>query len=170
MKKLPLGGNMSKQQEKPKKQVKKRPKITPTDAKILQMVKADPNKSNYQIGKELKQMGVSKSDHAVYTRLKNSQYMTMEIDRIRQANQEMMSREVVPEAIKIHKRVLKNKKIADEKKKDWVALAEKAEFGTDETKRPTQAPMVNLVAIQKIILEAVSMPPEDKNVIDVTEN
>ncbi|NQU83848.1 MAG: hypothetical protein HQ536_04000 [Parcubacteria group bacterium] len=157
--------------KKGKKPAKERPKITRTDAEILKMVKADPNKSNYQIGRELKQLGVSKSDHTVYTRLKQSQYLSMEIDRIRQANFELMSREVVPEALKIHKRVLKNKKIPDEKKKDWVALAEKAEFGIDELKRPPQPPQqVNLVAIQQIIRQAISMPPEDNDVIDVTEN
>jgi len=153
--------------KKTKKPAKKRPKITVADAKILQMVKADPNKSNYQIGKELKQMGVSKSDHAVYTRLKNSQYLTREIGRIRQANFEKMSREVVPLALGIHKRVLKNKAIPDEKKKDWVALAEKVEFGTDELKRPPQpVQQVNLIAIQQIIAEAI----KPDNVIDIMED
>jgi len=158
---------MSKNQ---RKLAKKRPDLSKTDAKIMELVKQDPMASNYEIGKQLNKLGVSKSDHAVYNRLKQSQYLSREIDQIRQANFEMMSREVVPEALKIHKRVLKNKGIPDEKKKDWVALAEKAEFGTDELKRPPQPqPQVNLIAIQQIIQQAINMPPDDKDVIGITE-
>ena len=131
----------------------KRSKITQADAKILEMVKADPNKSYYEIGRELKHSGISKSNRSIYSRLKKSEYLTREIGRIRQANFEMMSREVVPEAIKIHKRVLKNKGIPDEKKKDWVALAEKAEFNIDETKRPVQPVQVNIDQIQALIVK-----------------
>ena len=146
---------------------KKRPNLSKTDMKIMELVKKDPTMTNYEIGKHLRDIGVSKSERSVYCRLKKNDYLSREIDQIRQANFEMMSREVVPEALQIHKRVLKNKKIPDEKKKDWVALAEKVEFGIDELKRPPQPPQqVNLIAIQQMIARAI----DDKNVIDVTEN
>ena len=106
-------------------------KLSAKDQAILMVAKENPGKNIRQLGLKLKDMGVVKHENSIYKRLKKSDYLRTDIDEIRKNHSEFMSREIVPEALKVHKRVLKDKNVPDLKKKDWVALAEKSEFKLD---------------------------------------
>ena len=67
-----------------------------------------------------------------------------------------MSKEIVPVALKIHKRVLKDKTIKDKDKREWVAMAEKAEFRVDERMIPTQQIQVNIGQLQQVIKQELT--------------
>lgn len=109
----------------------KQPKYSKTDKAIRMLAKEYPNANNHQLGKKLQELGTVKSARTVYKRLKKNDYLRTDIEEIRKNSRELLSREILPEALRVHKRVLKNKDIPDLKKKDWVAMAEKAEWKLD---------------------------------------
>ena len=146
------------------------PKLSEKKAKALELIKKRPNVSLIDIGREMVKLGVMEKAKTIYALTKKGEYnmyMHGEIAEIKRKNLEMMSREIVPEALKIHKKVLQDKKIPDRKKKDWVQMAEKAEFQFDETKRPPIPPQVNLIAVQQYIYNemtkdtAIDVTPEE---------
>jgi len=152
-----------KEPQKQKKQAEELPKLTPAKAKALELIKREPNAPLIEIGRKLKDLGMVTKPERIYELTRNdrtSGYMGREIDEIRRKNLEKMSGEIVPEALKIHKRVLKNKKIPDEKKKDWVAMAEKAEFQIDETKRPIVPANINFTEVRAIINKIINTDVE----------
>jgi len=181
--------------KKQQKTDENRPKLTALEQRAIQLVKENPMLSNYQIGKKLKELGASANARSIYVRLKKNEYLNGEIEKIRQANLEMMSREIVPEALKIHKKALKlqplkdifctNKKLvvnidreckgcADRsicsdllkyrqsinkhlaEKREWVSLAEKAEFRIDETKQPYVPANINFTEIRALIRQTIN--------------
>lgn len=148
---------------------KKIPKLSEKKAKALQLIKKRPNAALIEIGREMVKLGVMEKAETIYNLTRNDRdmgYIHGEITEIKRKNLEMMSREIVPEALKIHRQVLKDKKIPNKKKKDWVQMAEKAEFQFDETKRPTTPQTVNILAIQKMIFN--EMTAKQEGIIDVT--
>jgi len=148
---------------------KKVPRLSKAKVIALSLIKKEPHATKMEIGRKLMDLGLVTRPDQIYnlTRAdRDNGYIDGEISEIKKRNLEMMSREIVPEALKIHKKVLQDKTIPDKKKKDWVQMAEKAEFQFDETKRPPSQPQtVNILAIQQMIYN--DMTKEDDEVIDV---
>lgn len=143
-----------------KNKAKKIPKLSPAKAKALELIRKEPNAPMIQIGNKLKELGLIKKPERIYELTRSSRYssdISGEIQEIRRRNFEMMSREIVPEALKIHKKVLKDKSIEAKDKKDWVSLAEKCEFQIDETRRPAPKQIkVNIGQLQALITKELS--------------
>jgi len=139
--------------------VKAMPNPSKAKVKMLQLIGKYPDKSKMEIGKELVSLGLLVKPENIYQmtrKNRNDGYMSGKIEEIREKNFEMMSKEIVPEALKIHKRVLKDKSIKDKDKKDWVSLAEKAEFSFDDRKMPTTPVNINIGQLQAIITEKLT--------------
>lgn len=122
------------------------PKLTQYDCESIKHLKENPHATDYQIGKHNKELGLSKSGRKIYERLKQSDYLRRAFHEIRAANLEFLSREVTPEALKIHRKVLRDKSIEDKDKKDWVAMALRAEFKPSDS--PGQQTTVNIGQMQ----------------------
>jgi hypothetical protein len=140
--------------------VKDMPRPNKAKVKMLELIAKHPDKSKMDIGKELVGLGLLKKPENVYQMTRTDRggdYINREIAEIRRRNFEMMSKEIVPEALKIHKKVLKDKSIQAKDKKDWVALAEKAEFSLDDNRRPAPKQVqVNIGQLQAIIRDGLS--------------
>ena len=124
-------------------------KMSKTDTAILLMAKEHPEATNYQLGKHVKDLGVIKHPITIYKRLSKNTYLRGEIQKIRDHNSEFVSRELVPEALKIHRKMLKSKEIEDKDKKDWVFQAEKLEFRTDDLK-PALQQTISIKSIENL--------------------
>ena len=123
-------------------------KLSQYDKRAIELLKQDPNLTNHQIGKQLQEQGLSNNERTIYSRLKHSECLSLEINKVRTYNHEFLSREIVPLALKTHKAVLKDKSIEAKDKKDWVAMAEKAEFRIDT---PYSSPRtINIITQQNI--------------------
>ncbi len=122
-------------------------KLSPTDEGILMVAKEHPDLNNRQLGLKLKNMGVVKHQNTVYKRLKKNAYLTHSLDEIKKNHGEFMTREIVPEALKVHKRVLRDKNVPDKQKGKWVEMAEKAEFKTES---PIVPRTINIQAMQVV--------------------
>ena len=140
--------DMSCKAQKRRNTDKNKEKLSKADKAILILAKQYPGANNHQLGKKLQEFGTVKDSRTIYKRLKRSDYLRMEVDQIRKNSHEYLSREIVPEALKVHKRVLKDKSISDLKKKDWVAMAEKAEFRLDQP--PAALRTININVAEKI--------------------
>lgn len=141
-------------------------KLDQLDTSIIIHAMANPNDNQYQLGKKIQKMGIA-DQSTVYRRLQKNAYLRGEIQKIRQFNSEFVSRELIPEALKIHKKILKDQDIEPIKKKDWVFQAEKMEFRLDQP-----APAGNTINIQTIerlqmivgadMAKQLTTTPEDK--------
>ncbi|MFH0807596.1 MAG: hypothetical protein V2A57_04200 [Elusimicrobiota bacterium] len=132
------------------KDSEKPPKMSKVDNAILYMAKEHPEASTHQLGNYVKDLGVIKHPATVYKRLSKNTYLRGEIKKIRDHNAEFVSRELVPEALKIHRKILKSRVIPDKEKKDWVFQAEKMEFRLDE--KPGIQQTVNIRSIENLQL------------------
>lgn len=142
-------------------------KRTHLQSKAIELVKENPTLSNWAIGNKMKDLGLTNNPRVIYELLKYSHKTGREITQIREQNQEMLSREITPLALKIHKKVLQDKSIPNIDKKDWVKMAEVAEFGIDDRKIIRQPAQVNLQAIQQIIINRLNMDSDlETTIID----
>lgn len=124
---------------------------TQAEAKAIQLIKENPDASNLQIGRQLKELGLVSDPTYIYSLVKRNQKAANDISQIREKNAEILSRDIVPHALKLHKQVLKDKTIAPKDKLPWVKLAEDKEFGADDNRRPHQIPNIHIDQIQAII-------------------
>ena len=134
---------MNETEQKPKEKV---PKLSRYEQTAIRLLKEDPALTNYGLGKKIKDMGLAKSDKAIYNRLKQKDYLRREFHEIRAANLEFLSREVTPVALKIHRKVLRDRTIENKDKKDWVAMALRAEFKPSDS--PGQQTTINIAQMQ----------------------
>ena len=130
-----------------------------------------PDWSLHRIGLELKAMGVCKHELSVYKRVKKNPCLNGDLAAIRAANQEILSREIVPLALKAHKEVLSDKTIPALQKKDFIALAEKMEFSPARIV-PTIAETVNIEKLQlcqTIVAGHLESSPEPRQIEDILD-
>ena len=119
------------------------------DKPLLMLAKEHPEMNLHQLGKELVDMGVCKDPTSVYRRPIKNTFVAGELDEIHRRNLETMSSQIVPEALKIHKKALRSKDLTLKEKQPWVALAEKAEFSSyDGNKNPPVSGQINIKTLQ----------------------
>lgn len=121
----------NKNPKKNNKSIQNIAKLSTLDKEIITIAKSNPNLNNHQIGQQLEDKGLSKNKLSIYSRLSYSELLRAEIDKVRTHNHEYLAREIVPEALKIHKKVLKDKSIPNVDKKEWVAMAERSVFKSE---------------------------------------
>ena len=88
-------------------------KLSKLDKEIVAIIKDNPNTSYYEVGKLLVDRGKSQITRSVYNRLKYSDYLTAEIDKIHTHNAETLARKAVPKASKVLINIVKDKSIPD---------------------------------------------------------
>ena len=122
--------------------------MLPIERQAVKILQHNPEMTNTGIGKELKQMGLTKDAGYVMRRLKFSDLLRVSLDKVRTHNAEVFSRCIVPRAIRVHEAALKDTKMDKKEKFKWVKLAEDKEFG-HEDKRPVQEPTtINIQQMQ----------------------
>lgn len=131
-------------------------KLDETDLAIQAITTANPNASMQDISNSLHE--IKKIDRTnVYRRLTRSQQLRENIDIVRQNSSEYLSRTLVPLALKQTHSALKAKgRTHDETYKDRKLILDK-EYGTDDSKRPTQPVQVNIGQIQALIAESIDV-------------
>jgi hypothetical protein len=118
------------------------------DKPLLMLAKQHPEMNLHQLGRELVDMGVCKDATSVYRRPRKSTFVAGELEEIRRKNFQMMSSEIVPEALKIHKKALKSRDLTLKEKQGWVQMAERAEFQYDQSRAPVSKDTVNISQLQ----------------------
>lgn len=140
------------QQEKPIIDSKTLRKMLPAERKAVRILMKDPDMSNAAISKELKSLGYTKDVGYVGKRMSKSELLTGAITKIREHNAEILSRRIVPLALKIHERALKKKDSDEAEKFKWVKLAEDKEFGAED-RRPVSPALINVSGVQNLMLQ-----------------
>ena len=131
------------------------------DKAILTLVKEHPTLSMYEIGKLLQQQGTSKSNMSVYSNLRYSQYLSLEIDKIHTHNVETLARKGVPRANKTLINIIKDRSIADVDK--LPAINTVLKYGTPKEHTPSHVTEVSIdkvTFIQQIVKENVAADDE----------
>lgn len=124
---------MNEKEKNNQESIKNIAKLSTLDKEILTIAKNNPNYNNHQIGKELVTDNKSQHPKSIYSRLTYSDLLRSEIDKVRTHNHEYLAREIIPEALKIHKKVLKDKSINPKDKDTWVSMAYRAGLKTEPT-------------------------------------
>jgi len=146
-------------------------KLLPAERAAIRILADNPDLKDHQIGNKLKALGLTKDSGYVNKRLKRSELLALSLSKIRQHNTEFLAKRIVPRALEIQERVLRNKKIPDKDKFSWAKLALDKEFGSED-KRPPKPPVINVKAAQ-IFMQKVGDKPLNSamdQVIDVTPN
>ena len=129
-------------------------KLDPTDCALLGLATIHPTDSLSQASDKL-----SKIKHlertGVYKRLKKSQYLKENIDLVRQNNSEFLTRELVSPTLRQAKKLIKSRDLDPKLKFSYHKLILDKEYGTDETKRPTQQVNININEIKAIITNSI---------------
>ncbi len=104
------GKNMDENNGKPDKEtIERLKKMLPAEKKALEILAKNPDYTNYKIGKDLKALGLTNDIGYVSKRLTNSELLRLELSKIRERNAEFLSRRIVPRALDIHEKALKQK-------------------------------------------------------------
>lgn len=101
---------MDENNEKPDEETLERlKKMTRVEKKALELVAKNPNLSDNAISKELKELGFVRDRNYMLYRLSRNQIMNLEVRKIRERNAEILSRRIVPKALDLHEKALKEK-------------------------------------------------------------
>lgn len=125
-----------------------RQKTSAYDKKAIALLSQNPTLTPYQVGKQLKDLGKAQSRTHIYDRLKKSDYLRSEFDRIEKYHMEQLHRDTYPLATKRMNKALKNKDLDDSKVFPFVKLAYDKVHG--ETHRHVAAPTINVANIERM--------------------
>jgi hypothetical protein len=139
---------------------------------ILTKVKAAPGSTRADIARHCVQIGAAKHLPTVYNKLRKSEYLRAEIQKIRDANRQYLDRLVVPDALKVMHKAIKSKELSDDERKllkakeMYVKLAVDKSFG--EIRHSETPSAVNIANIERLQV-AIAADLGDK-LADSTEN
>ena len=140
-------------------------KLSYTKTKAMELIHNYPNASKREIGNKLKDLGLIDKPETIYQLTRNipsNAGIVTEIEKIRSANLEYMSRHIVPLSLKLHNKALRSKTIELKDKLPWISLAEKTEFRLDERKMPVSPVNVNIGQLQAIITSKLSVGDDNE--------
>lgn len=140
---------------------------TKAQIRAVQLVKEDPEASNYEISKKMIESGHTSRTMYLDQAVVSNKRMKADIAIIRERNAEELTREIVPVALKKLKTGLKTRELTIKERFPYVKLALDKEFGTDESKRPVQPMTINIEKIQAIILQSPTEKDKDNKELDV---
>ena len=123
------------------------------DRQIINIKQANPDMNRNQIGNRLKDIGSAKSNQLAYVRMRKSDYLTAEYEQIERQNNETMGREIVPIALKLHKKALKDKDMTLIEKKEFIFQAERV--GMQDSTPPEAQALVNIESVQVLINQSL---------------
>ena len=124
------------------------------DGIIVDQIKCHPDKPINQIGNDLKQIGVYKHPVSVYHRLVQSDFIKLELAKLKEKVQESVARELFPIAFKQAKIALKNKDLDEKGKFPYIKLIFDKTLGEDFQGIINQT--VNINQLQQVVNQSLS--------------
>ena len=125
-------------------------KLTPYEIAAVTLKTANPDMGNGQIGRKLKELGLSKNDKYIYNRLGKNDYLNRELAEIENKHRETMLRETYPKAEKVVEEALdaSNRKLKLKDKLGYVKLVYDKVHG--ETHRTIAQQTMNIANIERL--------------------
>jgi len=125
-------------------------KLTPYEAAAVTIKNANPEMTKSEIGRKLKEIGLSKNSKSIYSRLEASDYLEGELIRIENNHRETMLRLTYPKAERVVEEALdaSNRKLKLKDKLGYVKLVYDKVHG--ETHRHITAPTINVANIERM--------------------
>ena len=136
----------------------KPPKLDHIDQAICNIAATYPGITPHAITKKLNNTGTIISHQAIYHRLRKSDYLRGELEKIQQGHREEWSRELMPLATKNARKVLKSKDIDDKDKYPYTALVAKTVLGD----QGPAAPQTTINIGQMQVLQGIMRGNSDK--------
>ena len=127
------------------------PELSDTEQSILSIAEVHPEKSNYQIAKQLVDIGQITCTDTVYKCLKRSDYTRLKLEELRSRITEDHARTMFPLAQKRLKQVLKDKEATHRDAMTAVKLVYDKQMGDKE--EPTQVTQVNIEEMRQVIID-----------------
>jgi hypothetical protein len=120
---------------------------------ILNDLTLHPDKPINQIGNDLKDLGVYESREAIYHRLVKSDYLRVEVTKLKERVRETWLRELMPLSIKRIKNALKNDDLDDKIRFPYIKLVADKVLGEDFAGMINTT--INIKSLQAIIGKAM---------------
>lgn len=139
--------------KKPSKTPKQELKARIKDEALITIATNNPGLSNKQIGKQAKDLNIIGHENTIYKRLRESDYLSAEIEKVRANNQEFIDRKILPKALKMHEKVLVDNKKTPENAKEWVFQAER--MGLQDNTPVEPVSLVNIESIQVLVADSL---------------
>ena len=124
------------------------PEYDQIDKAICNIVQVNPEITTNQIAQRLRNTGTIISHQAIYHRLKKRDYLSRDIDQIRANHREQISRELMPEALKVTRKALKDKAMSAKDKHPYVAMIVKSDLGDQGA--DTKPTMINIEHLERM--------------------
>ena len=140
-------------------------KLDETDCALLGLSTVYPDDSLAQTSDKLSKIKPLERT-SIYRRLTKSQQLKENIDLVRQNNSEYLTRELVSPTLRQTKKLIKSKELDPKLKFSYHKLILDKEYGTDDTKRPTQPVQVNIGQIQALITQSIKLDSDTDDRID----
>ena len=128
------------------------PKPDEIDKAICNIVTVHPEASPNEISRRLNNTGTIISHQAIYHRLKKRDYLRRDIDAIRANHREQISRELMPMALGVTRKALKDKEMSAKDKHPYVSMVIKSDLGDQGAdNKPTTINIEHLERMQVIM-------------------
>jgi len=128
------------------------PEYDQIDKAIVNIATADPTLTNNAIANRLINIGLANTHTTVYHRLTRRDYLSRDIEQIRANHREQISRELMPEALKVTRKALKDKAMSAKDKHPYVAMIVKSDLGDQGAdSKPTMINIEHLERMQVIM-------------------
>jgi hypothetical protein len=123
-------------------------KLTPYEIAAVTIKQANPTMTKGAIGRALKDLGLSKNEKTIYSRLRESDYLNRELAEIENNHREHMLRITYPKAEKVVDQALDSKRMKLKEKFPFAKLAYDKVHG--ETHKHVGASAVNVENIERL--------------------
>ena len=128
------------------------PKPDEIDQAIIHAVTLHPDSATNDIANKLIRAGTINSRDVVYKRLLKRDYLSRDIEQIRANHREQISRELMPEALKVTRKALKDKTMSAKDKHPYVSMVIKSDLGDQGAdNKPTMINIEHLERMQVIM-------------------
>ena len=118
------------------------------DKAICNIVQVNPEATPNEISRRLNNTGTIISHQAIYHRLKKRDYLRRDIEQIRANHREQISRELMPEALKVTRKALKDKTLSAKDKHPYVAMIVKSDLGDQGA--DTKPQVINIEHLERM--------------------
>ena len=126
----------------------KAPEYDPIDRQIINIVTAEPDINNTTIANKLVNIGTYKTIDGLFKRLSRKDYLSRDIEQIRANHREQISRELMPEALKVTRKALKDKTMSAKDKHPYVAMIVKSDLGDQGA--DTKPQVINIEHLERM--------------------
>jgi len=138
----------SKQSKTPAKSSEKQPELSKLDKNIITVAKTMKDPTKAAVARKVVELGGANHIQTVYRRMTQKDYLHRDILTVRDYNREYLDRKLMPQAIKIAEKALKDKEMDKKAQFPYVKLAFDKSLG--DTVHHKGREMVSIGAIDRI--------------------